>query len=343
MRGWIASIAHDGCLRIWQNWFSRSDQEGGIECWHEVEVGDALEHLLLLQTVQGAVAVVVAQNAEASVWQLSSGRCLGRHQWDVTITQVLACKSIAVLVVEASGGTISAYSIQARNVLTGELLGEVGPRFSRSGLRVCNAQQSGVRWIEVPAKAAARVMHWDLQGTSCRQERELPMLAESQVMSLCIGEDFISGMLPGDGCKVWTTLSNKDIGLHVTGPSGATHSHNDQRLVVRTEEPDGGCLYSWRLEAIESQEMQSLKTCFIPAGEGWHVRDVVFDTARLVIAVWDMAEQEDVLDKDLQATDFDPDTNHGFIAILDMTVKQHMHGQEYDFIEELSGSFKMQV
>jgi hypothetical protein len=52
--------------------------------------------------------------------------------------------------------------------------------------------------------------------------------------------------------------------------------------------------------------------------------------------VWDLGEQEEVYDREVELGDFNPDTAHGCVAVLDMTVREHAHGEGYEFIGELS-------
>ena len=49
-----------------------------------------------------------------------------------------------------------------------------------------------------------------------------------------------------------------------------------------------------------------------------------------------MMEQEDAYDRDVEVADFHPDTEHGMVVFLDLTVTEHCHGDEYDFIHDLS-------
>ena len=58
----------------------------------------------------------------------------------------------------------------------------------------------------------------------------------------------------------------------------------------------------------------------------------------MVAAVWDMMEQEDAEDRDVDLAGFNPGTPHGFVVFLDFSVEEHAHGEEYDFITELSKS-----
>ena len=136
----------------------------------------------------------------------------------------------------------------------------------------------------------------------------------------------------------------REVGRFEVGENAVSHGIRDGTLLVRTEEPDGGCLYAWPLEelaaSVEAQgaEMGSVltKTCFLPAGEGWHLQAAAGDRHRMVWGVWDMMEQEDVYDRDVEVADFHPDTEHGMVLLLDLTVKKHHHGDEYEFMHDLS-------
>ena len=118
----------------------------------------------------------------------------------------------------------------------------------------------------------------------------------------------------------------------------------DDRLLVRTGEPDGGCLYAWDLRVWREQTVEYgesaaatlAKTCLLPAGEGWHVSSWAVESGRMAWSVWDMMEQEDEYDRDVEVADFNPNTEHGFVTVLDLTVAKHGHGEEYSFIQELS-------
>ena len=38
----------------------------------------------------------------------------------------------------------------------------------------------------------------------------------------------------------------------------------------------------------------------------------------------------------MQVSTFDPKEHHGFVLLMDMTVGEHQHGDDYDYILELS-------
>ena len=143
----------------------------------------------------------------------------------------------------------------------------------------------------------------------------------------------------------WELLGSLEAGAEVRE---TLHCHD--RLLVRTEEADGGCVYAWDLqiwkemrEEYGSGQAASLsKTCLLPGGEGWHVPGLVAEHSRMAWCVWDMMEQEDIYDRDVEVADFNTNTEHGFVLTLDFTASSHPHGEEYAFIQELSKAHSFQ-